>query len=445
MAKQPVKARILNGFQDVLPAEAMRKEQMLSILKKVFFSFGYAPIETPHLEYSEVLLPDEGDEVSKQLYRFNDHGDRDVVLRYDLTVPFARYVVQHKNDLGIPFKRFAIGNVFRGERPQFGRYREFTQCDIDIVGTSSLSADAEIVEVIVASMQALGIERFTVKLNNRKILSGIAELVGAPERAAEIIRIIDKIDKIGQEKVKASLIDEVGLSAESADKILEFITIARDTPEAELFGAVESYKTQNALIDQGLTELQELVAIVRSLGISEEFCKVDFSLARGLGYYTGAVFETVLGDLPEIGSVCGGGRYDNLTMSYSKEQLPGIGCSVGLSRLLAALEKLGLQSESATPADILVAQMEGVPVVATRGLASSIRAEGVCVEVYPEEAKLKKQFQYADRRGHKFVIVLGSDEIENGTVTAKNLKTGEQNSYKSATEFVAATGMKGKN
>lgn len=426
-----VEARTLKGFRDVLPAEALLKEQLLQRIKAVFLSFGYAPIETPHLEHTDVLIGETSGDIGKQLYRFPDQGGRDICLRFDLTVPFARFIVQHKQELGVPFKRYAIGNVFRGEQPQFGRYREFTQCDFDFVGVQSLAADAEIIEIIAAILDALSIPDFTIRINNRKAMNGLAEWLGVREQSSAILRILDKIDKIGREAVEAQLRAELALSDEIIKELMLFMAITAQCSQDDVFREASRYKERNESLREGLEELERVAAIVRGASKRPENVIVDFSVARGLGYYTGIVYETYLKRLPEIGSVCSGGRYDNLTMNFAEERLPGVGASVGLDRLIAALQKLELMETEKTPARVLMTLMSEADTVLVHRLAAELRAQGVAVEVYPEPAKLKKQFQYADRKGHPFVIVVGEQELSNGTFTVKDMRAGSQTTYNS--------------
>jgi len=433
MNSSRIEPRTLKGFRDLLPAEALIKSRMLSTAVEVFQSFGFAPIETPHLEYTDILIGESGEEIGKQLYRFEDQGGRDVCLRFDLTVPFARYVVQHKNDLGIPFKRYAIGSAFRGEQPQFGRFREFTQCDFDFVGTDSLGSDAEIIQVISALLNALGIENFTIRVNNRRIMNGLAESLGVEERASDILRVIDKWDKVGREKVKELLLGEASLSEEQANSLIDFVSFSSEGQPSDFFAKAKSIDGGNETLSKGLSELEELSSILSAMDVP---FKVDFTIARGLGYYTGIVYETMLDDLPDIGSVCSGGRYDNLTMNFSKDRLPGVGASVGIDRLITAMVKLGLVEGKATPSKVLVTLMEEKDCAYVHGVAAALRRGGISVEVYPQAAKLKKQFQYADKRGHAYVAVIGADEIAEGAITLKDMASGKQATYASAEEAI---------
>ena len=440
MAKK-LEPRTLKGFKDTLPAEAIAKTKMLQILQNVFASYGFAPIETPHLELTELLVKDTADdEVGKQLYRFQDNGKRDVCLRFDLTVPFARFVVQHKNELGIPFKRYAIGNVFRGEQPQLGRYREFTQCDFDIVGVKTGSADAEIVQVIASSLQALGIERFKIRVNNRKIMNGLALALGVDaNKTPEMLRILDKIDKIGKEKVAEQLINTLGFSEAVTEELLAFVGLKADSPQALLI-SIAAYKERGALLAEGIEELEYVSRLLATSPLTAAVYEIDFSIARGLGYYTGTIYETTLLDMPEIGSVCSGGRYDNLTQNFSRDELPGVGASVGLDRLIAALLELGLLDTSSSPTQVLCVAMDEVHLPAVHAAAHTLRTHGLAVEVYPAVTKVKKQFQYADRKGIRYVLVQGETEIENDSYTIKDLQTGEQQTLSTLPEILALLG-----
>ncbi len=429
-------ARTLSGFRDILPANASVKEAMLGEIKEVFKSFGFVPIETPHLEYAEVLVGKGSDEIQKELYKFRDHGDRDVALRFDQTVPLARFVVQHKHLLAMPFKRYAIGNVFRGERAQAGRYREFTQCDFDFIGTTSILSDMEIIQVINNSLIALGIENFTIRINNRKILNGLAEHFNVADKIEDILRIVDKIDKIGEEKVKTELLESANISHEPIDEIIKFISIKQE--DDSFFEKVAHYKAYNAQMKEGIEELEQIFEILATLDINKENYQVDFSIARGLGYYTGTVYETVLDDLPSMGSVCSGGRYDNLTQSFSKDEgMSGVGASIGIDRLIAALEKLELIKGKNTTAKVLVLNIDERYLSNIHKVAQDLRLNGINTEVYPDTLKFKKQMKYANSQGHDFVIILGENEVNEGVVTLKNMKSGEQSNVTTVEKMVA--------
>lgn len=423
-----VVARTLSGFKDRLPNEALIKHDTIEKLSKTFKNFGFAPIETPHLEYAEILVKQGSDEIQKELYRFNDHGDRDVALRFDQTVPLARFVSQYRNELGMPFKRYAIGNVFRGERAQKGRYREFTQCDFDFIGTYSIGSDAEIIQVIVESLYALGIDDFTIALNNRKIMNGFAASLGIADKIEDILRIVDKITKIGEEQVSQEL-EEIGIAQESVAKLIDFIS--KNGSGVDFFEEIAPYKACDALTKTGIEELESIYEILDLLDIDPKHYKIDFSIARGLGYYTGVVYETTLNRIPSIGSVCSGGRYDNLTQNFSKELMPGVGASIGLDRLIAALEEIDGVSSRQTPAKVLIANLDSNLLKECYRIGEKLRALGVAVEVYPEGAKLKKQFSYANKKGHRYVMPIGEDELQKEIYSLKDMESGNQESFDS--------------
>ncbi len=433
-----VEPRNLKGFRDILPGDAILKGRLLQKLRNVFETFGYSPIETPHLEYTETLFSEiSGGDIGKEVFRFEDNGGRDVSLRFDLTVPLARFVVQHKNELGLPFKRYAIGNAFRGEQPQFGRYREFTQCDFDIVGVENGPADCETVQVIAGSLLNLGINRFVIRINNRKVMNGLSENFGlAGDQHIELLRIVDKLDKIGPDEVKRLLCETVKLSAEQATELLDFVQLKSDSP-AQLLQSVAPYKERNETLKGGIEELEYLVSVLDQLEFMQGHYKIDLSIARGFGYYTGLVFETNLLDLPKIGSVCSGGRYDNLTKNFSKENLPGVGASIGLDRLLAALEELKLFPSPKSPTQVLCLLLDNNLLGQVSNVANQLRCKGLAVEVYPEAAKFKKQFQYAEKKDIVFVLILGETELAAGKFNLKNIVTGVQVECKSLDEVVA--------
>lgn len=417
-----IKPRTLSGFRDRLPGDSLQKERLIHQLTATFRAFGFAPIETPHLEYAETLIHQGGEEIKKEIYRFQDHGERDVALRFDLTVPLARFVSQHKNDLGLPFKRYAIANVFRGERAQAGRYREFTQCDFDCIGSTPLTTDAEIIQMIHASLLGIGIQNFTISINHRQLLDGLCAQHGLESHTQTILRIIDKLEKIGEEKVKEEL-QKAGVSKASATAILHFTQ-----HQGFGFDFIEQAKPlcQNDSMAQSLESLREVLTLLESGGVDLSRIKIDFSIARGLGYYTGIVYETKLNDCPEMGSISSGGRYDNLTQTFSSEPMPGVGASIGLDRLLAALEKLGQTDSSQTPADVLIVTFDAALMPYAYAQAHQLRNAGINTETYPIADKLKKQLSYANRKGHRFAILIGEDEAKEQSVTLKNLESGEQ-------------------
>ncbi|WP_334095395.1 histidine--tRNA ligase [Helicobacter typhlonius] len=423
-----VTPRTLSGFKDRLPKEALAKAHLLNKVSNVFMNFGFVPIETPHLEYADVLIKQGSDEIQKELYRFKDHGGRDVALRFDLTVPLARFVSQYKNEVGLPFKRYAIGNVFRGERAQRGRYREFTQCDFDFIGSDSISCDAEILQVIYASLMKLGIEEFTIWLNHRGILDGICEYCGIvnDKDINSALRIIDKFDKIGKDGVAAELQKELSLSGKQVEQLLEYTSIKQQGDSENFFKQIAFMSEFNESIKRGIDDLKALYEVLAPLQMDRDTYRINFSIARGLGYYTGIVYETTLNALKSIGSVCSGGRYDNLTRTFSKERMSGVGASIGLDRLLAALEELGLLHMNATSARALIVCMDRSYFGYAHLLAETFRRSKVPIEVYPEINKLKKQFGYANTKGYEFVIVIGESEFSSKTLTLKNMASSMQ-------------------
>ncbi|NMC64093.1 MAG: histidine--tRNA ligase [SAR324 cluster bacterium] len=431
-----VEAKTLRGFRDKLPKESLVKGAMLAKLKGVFESFAYLPIETPHIEFLDVLVKQGSDEIQKQLYAFKDNGGRNIALRFDLTVPLARFIVQHRNEVGIPFKRYAIGEVFRGERPQAGRYREFTQCDFDFVGTTSIGSDAEIVQVIDASMKALGVKSYAIRVNNRKLMNGLAEDLGLSSKAADILRIVDKLDKIGADETRRELMSELSLKEQQISPFFELIELSQVHQGSALFAKLQKFAKINESLNAGISELERLTLLVEAANVDPSCFRVDFSIARGLGYYTGIVYETTLADLPEIGSVCSGGRYDNLTMTFSSEKLPGVGASVGIDRLIAALEQIGLSKQAGTPAKVLILNLDGELEAEIHSTAAQIRMAGINAEVYPEPSKQKKQFEYQERHGHPFVLFVQKDEAGNLQYTLRCTKTREQTILKSQAEII---------
>lgn len=415
--------RTLSGFKDRLPKEAMAKVKLLRILSNVFESFGFVPIETPHLEYADILIKQGSEEIQKELYRFKDHGDRDVALRFDQTVPLARFISQYRNELDLPFKRYAIGNVFRGERAQRGRYREFTQCDFDFIGSNSIVCDVEIVQVIYASMVALGIEEFVIWLNNRKILNGICKHFGINDDTAvsSVLRIIDKIDKIGKDGVVLELSKIV--SKDIAEKLLESTSIKQVGDIDDFFKEIMYLKDWNDKLKQGIEELEEICLALRELQIDRDSYRINFAIARGLGYYTGVVYETTLNNNKSLGSICSGGRYDNLTRSFLDENISGVGASIGVDRLLVSMVEEGNKQTSAR---VLIVCLDKNNFSYAYKIAESFRRSEIATEVYPEINKIKKQFAYANSKGHEFVAVIGDEEISNNGITLKNMISGMQ-------------------
>ena len=421
-----IKPRTLSGFMELLPAKQIRFEKMVEILRTTYASYGFAPLDTPVIEDAQILLAKGGGETEKQIYRFTK-GDSDLALRFDLTVPLAKYVALHCNDLAFPFRRFQISKVYRGERAQRGRFREFYQADIDIIGDGKLDImnEAEIPAIIYKVFRGFGLSRFQIRVNNRKILNGFYAMLGLSEKSGEIMRTVDKLDKIGAEKVKGILLTECGLTDEQADEILKFIAI--QGTNADVLAALESYQGRNEVFDLGLSELKAVTANLAAFGVPEANFAVDLTIARGLDYYTGTVYETTLLDHPEIGSVCSGGRYDNLAGYYIEKQLPGVGISIGLTRLFYVLDEQGLLNPElpSAPADALVLPMGGdvAPAIA---VAEAIRSEGLRVQLYCEQKKFKQKMAYANKLEVPFAILLGEDEIAEGMCSVKNMISGEQ-------------------
>ena len=418
--------RTLSGFMELLPQPQQQMERMMDILRRTYSLYGFTPLDTPVIEASEVLLAKGGGETEKQIYRFQK-GDADLALRFDLTVPLAKYVALHYNDLSFPFRRYQIGKVYRGERAQRGRFREFYQADIDIIGDGKLDItnEAEIPAIIYQTFTSLGLKRFQIRVNNRKILNGFYAMLGLTEQSGDIMRTVDKLDKIGAEKVRTLLVDECGVSADSAGEILKFIAITGGNEQ--VLAALESYRGRSEVFDEGLDQLNTVVKYLSAFGVPAENFAVDLTIARGLDYYTGTVYETTLLDHPEIGSVCSGGRYDNLAEYYTDRQLPGVGISIGLTRLFYVLGEQGLLNPDlpTAPADVLILPMtaELSPAVT---LATRLRAAGVRTQLYTEQKKFKAKMSYADKLGVPYVVFLGDDEIAGNVVACKDMTSGEQ-------------------
>ena len=426
MATKKVAPRTLSGFMELLPAPQRQIERILEILRETYSLDGFTPLDTPAIESSEVLLAKGGGETEKQIYRFQK-GDADLSLRFDLTVPLAKYVALHYNDLTFPFRRYQIGKVYRGERAQRGRFREFYQADIDIIGDGKLSIlnEAEIPAIIYKTFSALGLKRFRIRVNNRKILNGFYASLGLSGVAGDVMRTVDKLDKIGFEKVEALLTGELGIPAESAREILSFISIKGESQE--ILSQLENWRGRNETLDQGLEELNTVVKHLGGFGVPRENFAVDLTIARGLDYYTGTVYETMLLDHPEIGSVCSGGRYDNLAEYYTDKQLPGVGISIGLTRLFYVLGEQGLLNPDlpTAPADALILPMTEDLATAI-SLATELRENGIRTQLHCEEKKFKQKISYAGKLGIPYAIFLGEDEIREGVVACKDMSTGEQ-------------------
>ncbi len=438
MAK--VSPRTLSGFMELLPEQQMKMERMMEILRQSYSVYGFTPLDTPVIESAEVLLAKGGGETEKQIYRFMK-GESDLALRFDLTVPLAKYVAGHYGELTFPFRRYQIGKVYRGERAQRGRFREFYQADIDVIGDGKLDIinEAEIPAIIYNTFSKLGITKFKIKVNNRKILNGFYAMNGMSERAGDIMRTVDKLDKIGAEKVRQLLIDDVKMLPCKAENVLDFMAICGSNDE--VIAALERYHGMDATFDQGLDELKTVTGYLAAFGVPAENFAVDLTIARGLDYYTGTVYETEMTEHPEIGSVCSGGRYDNLAEYYTDKQLPGVGISIGLTRLFYVLNEQGLLSDEivTAPCDALV-----IPMTEDAGFAISaataLRAGGVRTQLYGEKKKFKAKMSYADKLKVPFVVLVGEDEINEGVLSVKNMQTGEQVklSPAAAAEHIAA-------
>ena len=429
--KELIPPRTLKGFRDFPPALAMPREELIDKARAVFRSYGFAPIDTPALEYSEILTGKGGDESDKQMYRFTDHGGRDVALRFDLTVPFARFAAQHIGQLGTPFKRYHIGPVWRGENTQHGRYREFYQCDFDTIGTNSNVADIETVLVIHDLLAALGFERFAIRVNNRLILNGLIESAlepfGLVEASAAVLRALDKRQKIGDEKVIAEMAATASVPHDRAEYILKMLVPTTGTntkTNDEKIKQLEFAFSDNNSVTEGIANLRQLVDAFEGAGFPQDRLVVDPSIARGLDYYTGTVYETLLGDLPAIGSVCSGGRYDDLAGLYTKQHLPGVGASLGLDRLMAAMEELGLLQDAATSADVFIVQFSAEALPSYIALARRLRQAGLRIELYPEAKGMGRQLKYADRKGFPIALIGGPDELEKGVWQVKDMRDG---------------------
>jgi histidyl-tRNA synthetase len=424
VSRARIQPRTLKGFRDYPPALAIPREQLMERARAVYRSYGFVPIDTPALEYAEILLGKGGEETDKQLFRFVDNGGRDVALRFDLTVPFARFAAQHLASLGTPFKRYHLAPVWRGENTQRGRYREFVQCDFDTIGTTSNAADIEVALVIADLLGALGFERFTVHVNNRMVLGGLLDQLGLGDRTVPLLRALDKLPKVGPEAVAAEMEDRAGVPGSQAARVLELAGMSGTN--REVLGRLEEGFGTNPQAAEGIRRLRELVAVTDAVGHPPGRFRIDLSIARGLDYYTGTVYETFLDDLPQIGSVCSGGRYDDLASLYTNQVLPGVGASLGLDRLLAAMEELGLLAATSTTAPVLVTQFDAGALAAYHVLAARLRRAGIGAEVYPDPRKLGAQLGYAERRGFAAAVIGGSDELARGTWQVKDLRRVEQ-------------------
>ena len=427
-----IKPRTLSGFMELLPAKQQQMERFFQVLRETYALYGFTPLDTPVIEAAEVLLAKGGGETEKQIYRF-EKGDSDLALRFDLTVPLAKYVALNYGQLSFPFRRFQIGKVYRGERAQRGRFREFYQADIDIVGDGQLDIlnEAEIPAVIYRTFTALGLRRFQIRVNNRKILNGFYAMLGLTEQSGDIMRTVDKLDKIGPDKVKVILTEDLGLSEVQAGEILSFIAIRGSN--GEILEKLAAYQGKNELFDRGLEELRAVVSCLGAFGVPEDNFAVDLTIARGLDYYTGTVYETTMLDHPEIGSICSGGRYDNLAEYYTDKKLPGVGISIGATRLFYVLEEQGLlnPNQPTAPADVLVIPMSEDFVKAVE-VATALRDAGIRTQLYTEKKKFKAKIGYADKLGIPYVVFLGEDEIANNVITLKDMASGQQQTLPAA-------------
>ncbi|MBQ8263292.1 MAG: histidine--tRNA ligase [Oscillospiraceae bacterium] len=422
-----IKARTLSGFMELLPADQAKMERFMEVLRKTYSLYGFTALDTPVIEAAEVLLAKGGGETEKQIYRFMK-GDTDLAMRFDLTVPLAKYVAINYANLSFPFRRYQIGKVSRGERAQRGRFREFYQADIDIIGDGKLDIinEAEIPSVIYRTFSRLGLSKFVIRVNNRKVLNGFYSMLGLSEKSGDIMRTVDKLDKIGAEKVKAILMgEEIALSEAEADEILKFIAITGSN--AEVLEALEGYRGRDEMFDTGLDELRAVTGYLPEFGVPEENFAVDLTIARGLDYYTGTVYETLMVEHPEIGSICSGGRYDNLAGYYTDKALPGVGISIGVTRLFYVLQEQGLLSDEivSAPAEALVIPMTEDIAYAVK-TATVLRDAGIRTQLYTEKKKFKARMSYASKLGFPYTVLIGEDEIAEGVVALKDMASGEQ-------------------
>lgn len=420
-----VQPKILSGFMELLPEQQIKFNQIKQVIADTYESFGFTPLDTPVLELSEVLLAKAGGETEKQIYQFTK-GDTDLSMRFDLTVPLARYVAMHQNDLSFPFKRYQIGKVYRGERPQKGRFREFYQCDIDIIGNETLdiSYDAEMPAVIYNIFKKIGISDFTIRFNNRKILKGFFAELNLTDKIVDILRIVDKIAKIGQENVAKSLSD-LGISDDAISQIISFITI--EGTNDQIINSLKELPVSDETFKTGVSELETVLKGVADLGVPAENYSVDLSIARGLDYYTGTIYETTINAYPEMGSVCSGGRYDDLATFYTDKKLPGVGISIGLTRLFDQFSDRNLISfASKNPADILIIPMDAAQKKTAFEISALLRQANLKCDVFMEDKKFKAKMNYANKTAVPFIGILGEDEVNNNSIVIKNMTTGEQ-------------------
>ncbi len=421
-----VEPRTLSGFMELLPQEQIKFNEMKRIIEETYELYGFLPQETPIIEASEVLLAKAGGETEKQIYSFTK-GDTDLSLRFDLTVPLAKYVAKNYGQLTFPYRRYQIGKVFRGERPQKGRYRELYQCDIDIIGNGKLSIanDAQMPSIIYSIFKKFNFGKFIIRMNNRKILNGLFEEIGLKDQAKEALVIIDKLDKIGMDNVKEEL-RSIGVTEENVIKLEEFFNINKSGNNDEILAALKGLGFKSETFAEGLKEIEELITYVRLFGVEEEYFRIDLTIARGLDYYTGTVYETNIIGYENIGSICSGGRYDNLAEYYTKQNLPGVGISIGLTRLFYVLNELDLiKIENSSISKAVIVTM-GVDFGEGVKISNALRDKGIKNEIYAEDAKTKNKFSYVDSLNIPYCIVIGQDEIDKNMYTLKNMTTGEQ-------------------
>ncbi len=414
-----VEPRTLKGFRDFLPSGMVQREWVTDIARRIYRSYGFAPIDTPVLELLEILLGKGSEETDRQLYQFEDNGGRRVGMRFDLTVPLARYVAQHRNELTFPFKRYHIAKVWRGENTSHGRYREFMQCDFDTIGTTELTADIEMVQVIHDLMRALGVQQFTIHINHRGILQGVLERAGLLDKGPAVLRSLDKLSKIGADAVREEMVSVAGISPADANRVLTLGEIQGDA--CDKLSSLRPLVEGSSLGEKGLADLQTLQGALDATGMERRFWQLDLSIARGLDYYSGIVLETILNDLPSIGSVCSGGRYDDLASVYTKEKLPGIGASLGLDRILTALEELKQLPTQPCGADVLMVYFDAGRLHDYLRMANQIRQAGINIQVYPEPKKLAAQLKYADALGIRVAVIAGDQEFVAGKCQVKDL------------------------
>lgn len=443
MAQTLIEPRTLKGFRDYPPELQLPREEVMARARQVYRSYGYLPMDTPALEYAEILLGKGGEETDRQVYRFQDHGGRDVALRFDLTVPFARFAAEHIGRLGTPFKRYHIGPVWRGENPQRGRYREFLQCDFDTIGTKANAADIEVVFVIYDLLRAIGFERFHIHVNHRQVLNGLLEELGLSEKSLAVLRSLDKYAKLGSSGVEQELREQLGLTPEQARRILELAEL-RGSP-TDILRRLEQELGHNARVAHGISCLRELFEVTHAAGIPEGVVRLDLAIARGLDYYTGTVYETFLEDLPQIGSVCSGGRYDNLASLYTKQVLPGVGASLGLDRVLAAMQELKMLPQTYATAPVLVLFFVADKLAIYARTAARLRQAEIGTELFPEPKKLDVQLRYANKRGHRLAVIGGEEELAQGVWKIKDLRSGSQSTVADGELVQAVRALLGQN